>query len=113
MFEKDKLNILSMLDAADKIFEYTKGYSTADEFYNSQRDFDAAMMNFIVLGEMVTRLSDQFTEKFNQVDWYKIRGLRNIVAHNYFGIDAEEVWEIIRFHLPKLRDNLNLIIDSI
>lgn len=56
MFEKDKLNILSMLDAADKIFEYTKGYSTADEFYNSQRDFDAAMMNFIVLGEMVTRL---------------------------------------------------------
>lgn len=112
MFEKDKLNILSMLDAADKIFEYTKGYSTADEFYNSQRDFDAAMMNFIVLGEMVTRLSEAFTEKFNNIDWYKIRGFRNIVAHNYFGIDAEEVWEIIRFHLPKLRDNLNMILDS-
>lgn len=112
MFEKDKLNILSMLDAVGKIFEYTKGYSTADEFYNSQRDFDAAMMNFIVLGEMVTRLSDQFTEKFNQVDWYKIRGFRNIVAHNYFGIDAEEVWEIIQLHLPKLRDNLNTILDS-
>ncbi len=113
MFEKDKLNILSMLDAADKIFEYTKGYRTADEFYNSQRDFDAAMMNFIILGEMVTRLSEEFTEKFSQVDWYKIRGFRNIVAHNYFGIDAEEVWEIIRFHLPKLRDNLNLIVGSI
>ncbi len=112
MFEKDKLNILSMLDAADKIFEYTKGYSTADEFYNSQRDFDAAMMNFIVLGEMVTRLSEVFTEKFNCIDWYKIRGFRNIVAHNYFGIDAEEVWEIIRFHLPKLRNNLNMILDS-
>ena len=112
MFEKDRLNILTMLDAVAKIFDYTKEYSNADEFYRSQRDFDAAMMNFIILGEMVTRLSDQFTEKFNQVDWYKICGFRNIVAHNYFGIDAEEVWEIIQFHLPKLRDNLNTIIDS-
>jgi len=112
MFEKDKLNILSMLDAVDKIFEYTKGYSNADEFYSSQRDFDAAMMNFIVLGEMVTRLSEEFTGKFNSIDWYKIRGFRNIVAHNYFGIDAEEVWEIIRFHLPKLRNDLNMILDS-
>jgi len=49
MFEKDKLNILSMLDAVDKIFEYTKGYSNADEFYSSQRDFDAAMMNLTSL----------------------------------------------------------------
>ncbi len=113
MFEKDKLNILSMLEASDKIFEYTKCYSNGDEFYNSQRDFDAAMMNFIVLGEMVTRLSEPFTEKFNSIDWYKIRGFRNIVAHNYFGIDAEEVWEIIKLHLPKLRSNLTEIFDKI
>jgi uncharacterized protein with HEPN domain len=113
MFEKDKLNILSMLDAVGKIFEYTKGYNNADEFYNSKRDFDAAMMNFIVLGKMVTRLSEPFTERFNGIDWYKIRGFRNIVARNYFGIDAEEVWEIIRFHLPKLRDDLNEIADNI
>lgn len=66
MFEKDRLNILTMLDAVAKIFDYTKEYSNADEFCRSQRDFDAAMMNFIILGEMVTRLSESFTEKFNQ-----------------------------------------------
>ena len=106
MFEKDKLNILSMLEAIEKIFDYSKNYDNPDDFYESRRDFDAAMMNFIVLGEMVTRLSEQFTEKYNHIEWYKIRGFRNIVAHNYFGIDAEEVWEIIQSHLPKLKDDL-------
>jgi uncharacterized protein with HEPN domain len=113
MFEKDKLNILSILDAVSKIFEYTKDYENADDFYNNQRDFDAAMMNFIIIGEMVARLSEQFFEKFNQIDWFKIRGFRNIVAHNYFGIDAEEVWEIIKYHLPKFEKDLNKIIELI
>jgi len=110
MFEKDRLSVLSMLDAIEKIFDYSKDYDNPDEFYASQRDFDAAMMNFIILGEMVTRLSDQFIEKYNHIECYKIRGFRNIVAHNYFGIDAEEVWEIIQFHLPKLKDELNELI---
>jgi uncharacterized protein with HEPN domain len=68
------------------------------------------MMNFIVLGEMVVRLSEQFTEKYKQVDWYNIRGFRNIVAHDYFGIDAEEVWEIIQSHLSKLQNDLKEIV---
>lgn len=107
MFEKDRLSVLSMLEAIEKIFDYSKDYDNPDDFYESQRDFDAAMMNFIVLGEMVTRLSEQFIEKHNHIEWYKIRGFRNIVAHNYFGIDAEEVWEIIQFHLPKLKNEIN------
>lgn len=82
MFEKDKLNILSILDAAAKVFDYSKDYENADSFYSNQRDFDAVMMNFIIIGEMVVRLSDQFTDKFNHIDWHKIRGFRNIVVHN-------------------------------
>jgi len=46
------------------------------------------MMNFIVIGEMVARLTEEFVEQNTHVDWFKIRGFRNIVAHNYFGIDA-------------------------
>jgi len=107
MFEKDRLSVLSMLEAIEKIFDYSKNYDNPDDFYESQRDFDAAMMNFIILGEMVTRLSEQFTERYNHIEWCKIRGFRNIVAHNYFGIDAEEVWEIIQLHLPKLKNEIN------
>ncbi|MDZ7724076.1 MAG: HepT-like ribonuclease domain-containing protein [candidate division KSB1 bacterium] len=110
MSEKDKINILSILEAIQKIFSYSGHYSSADEFYENQRDFDAAMMNFMVVGEMVARLSDEFIEKHNHIEWQKIRGFRNIIAHNYFGIDAEEVWEIINIYLPKFRNELKAII---
>lgn len=113
MFEKDKLNLLSILDATEKIIDYSYDYNSADNFYRNQRDFDAAMMNFIVIGEMVVRLSEAFIESHDQIDWYKIRGFRNIVAHNYFGIDAEEVWQIINEHIPKLQNDIRSILDNL
>jgi uncharacterized protein with HEPN domain len=97
---KDRLNILSIIESIEKIFEYTKGYEDADQFYQNSRDFDAVLMNFIIVGEMVNRLSEKFLEDQRQINWSKIRGFRNIVAHDYFGIDAEEVWDIIQNHLP-------------
>ena len=113
MFEKDKLNLLSISESIKKILEYSDEYSNADEFYKNQRDFDAAMMNFIVIGEMVARLSEKFIEENKQIDWYKIRGFRNIVAHNYFGIDAEEVWQIIQTDIPKLQKEINDILQKL
>ena len=110
MSEKDKLNILAILEAIEKIAKYSAGYKNADEFYKNERDFDAAMMNFIIIGEMVSRLSDKFIAENSQIDWFKIRGFRNIVAHDYFGIDAEEVWQIIKTHLPKLEIDLQAIL---
>ena len=65
------------------------------------------MMNFIVIGEMVEKLSETFIKKTNtRIDWFKIKGFRNIIAHNYFGIDAEEVWQIIHDSLVKLKAEL-------
>lgn len=113
MSEKDRLNLLSILDSIKKILEYSAGYSNADEFYENQRDFDAAMMNFIIIGEMVARLSEEFIEGNKQIDWFKIRGFRNIVAHNYFGIDAEEVWQIIQSHIPKLQKEIHKILENL
>jgi uncharacterized protein with HEPN domain len=48
MSDKDRMNILSILDAINKIIEYSEEYENADQFYQSQRDFDAAMMNFLL-----------------------------------------------------------------
>ncbi len=70
-------------------------------------------MNFIIIGEMVSRLSDTLIEENKQVDWFKIRGFRNIVAHNYFGVDAEEVWQIIRNHIPGLQKNIRKILKKL
>ncbi len=63
--------------------------------------------NFIVIGEMAEKLSSDFlSETENDIDWFKVRGFRNIIAHNYFGIDAEEVWQIIHGSLIDLKESL-------
>lgn len=54
------------------------------------------MMNFIVLGEEVGKLSDETKNKATNINWHKIYGFRNIVAHHYFGINADIVWQIIQ-----------------
>lgn len=100
---KDFNCLLNIIDSIEKIESYTSGYASADEFNNDVKSFDATMMNFIVIGEMAEKLSeDLISETQAQIEWFKIRGFRNIIAHNYFGIDAEEVWQIINTNLKSL-----------
>jgi len=68
-------------------------------------------MNFVIVGEMVSKLSDEFKNTHTNIDWYRIKDLRNLVAHDYFGIDAEEVWQIIKSDLPKLENDILAILN--
>ena len=106
MLEKDNAIVLLMLEAIDKIFRYTNDLNTEIEFENDIESFDATMMNFIVIGECVSKLSDNFKDLNPQIDWRKVLSFRNVLAHDYFGILAEEVWEIIKKHLPMLKSSL-------
>ncbi len=63
-------------------------------------------MNLIVLGESVSKLSDEFKNKNKNIEWRKIYALRNVIAHGYFGLLAVEVWQIIENHLPVLKIDL-------
>jgi uncharacterized protein with HEPN domain len=102
--QKDSTCLLNMLDAIQKISAYTKEFENADDFNRNTLVFDATLMNFIVIGEMVEKLSESFLQKTaERVNWHKVKSFRNILAHNYFGVDAEEVWEIINKFLPDLR----------
>jgi len=106
MLTKDHHCLESIIEATDRIIEYTSGINSADDFNYDYRNFDATMMNFVVIGEMVDKLSDDFKKKHNKVEWIRIKGFRNIVAHDYFGIDAEEVWQIIKNKIPKLKADI-------
>ena len=70
MLNKDYYILLSILETIDKIIRYTGGYQSADELYQNDRDFDAAMMNFIVIGEESCKLSDEFKVKNEQINWF-------------------------------------------
>ncbi len=110
MLDKDTFCLETIIEAIDKINEYTSAFHTADEFNNDSRSFDATMMNFVVIGEMVEKLSEEFKSKHRSIEWIKIKGFRNIVAHDYFGIDAEEVWQLIKNKIPSLRTDIQQLL---
>ena len=82
---------------------------SADEFYADLKTFDAVLMNFVVIGESIAKLSQEVREQYPHVPWAKVRGFRNIVAHNYFGVDAEEVWQIVQTHIAVLLRDIEAI----
>jgi uncharacterized protein with HEPN domain len=107
--QKDLAIVSLMLETIDKIMIYTADLSTCSDFEKDIESFDATIMNFIVLGEIVGKLSEDFREKNVGIDWRKIYAFRNVLAHDYFGIYPAEVWEIIQKHLPALKSDLQLI----
>jgi uncharacterized protein with HEPN domain len=110
MLTKDQHCIESIIEAVDRIIEYTSGFDSADDFNEDYRNFDATMMNFVVIGEMIDRLSDELKNSYSRIEWAKIKGFRNIVAHDYFGIDAEEVWQIIKNKIPDLKVDMQSLL---
>ena len=59
--------------------------------------------HLLILGEAATRISDEFKEKHSEIPWSKIIGMRNILVHNYFGIDFDVVWSVVDKDLPELK----------
>jgi len=70
------------------------------------------MIHFINIGEMIERLSHGIKESYSDVPWRDIKDFRNLVTHNYFGIDADELWDIITNHLPTLKVSLATILQN-
>ncbi|MCK4677907.1 MAG: hypothetical protein KAT48_07230 [Bacteroidales bacterium] len=67
MLKKDQLILISVREAINKILNFSDPFSEADQFYYDEKSFDAVMMNFIIIGEMVQRLSDDFKSKHSEI----------------------------------------------
>jgi uncharacterized protein with HEPN domain len=104
-----ELLLEDILESCDRILEYTKGM-TFEEFQKNYLVIDAVVRNFTVIGEAANRIPDNFKMKHPEIDWDRIRGFRNRIVHDYFGIDYQIVWIIIDNNIPELRELVNRII---
>lgn len=109
MSDKIRFDLLSLLEAINKIELYSQTFFEADEFYHDQKSFDATMMQFIVIGEIISRLDEKFKYENSNIPWQKIKDFRNIIAHDYFGIDADEIWDIIQNKLLPLKVDIEVL----
>lgn len=103
--ERNKLHLLHIRDALNKIEEYTGGLDY-DKFAECDLEFDAIMMQIIVIGEAVNCLSDEFREKYSDQPWHRAVGMRNQTAHGYIGIKPDIVWDTIKNDFPILEKNI-------
>ncbi len=104
------LYVKTIILSIEKIFLYSSSYTDADNFYHDLKSFDATMIHFINIGEMIERIDGSIKDSYPHIPWRDIKDFRNLVAHNYFGIDADEIWDIIKNHLPKLENSMNKIL---
>lgn len=79
------LLIGDILESAYKILDYTEGLSF-EQFSSDGKTIDAVIRNFEIIGEAANRLPQKFRSNFNFVDWDRIRGFRNRIVHDYFGL---------------------------
>lgn len=98
-----ELLLEDMLESCERIIEYTQGLSF-DEFKKNYLVVDAVVRNFTIIGEAAGRIPDEYKIKHDQIEWDRIRGFRNRIVHDYFGIDYQIVWIIIENNIPELRD---------
>lgn len=97
-----------ILESCDKILQYTSNMSFND-FSRDAKTIDAVIRNFEIIGEAANRLPEEFKELHPSIDWYRIRGFRNRIVHDYMGIDFGIVWEIRNNYLPLLIASLRKI----
>lgn len=100
-----------MLESALKIKKYTNSLDY-ESFLNDEKTIDATVRNFEIIGEAANRIDPDFRLMNPEIDWKRIRGFRNRIVHDYFGIDYEIVWSIIENDLDKLIDYLEKLIKN-
>ena len=98
----DRLYLIHISESMSKIESYIDGLDF-DAFMQNSLVQDAVLRNLQVLAESTQRLSEDFKTAHPEIEWYKIAGLRNILVHDYLGIDIETVWIVVTGKLPELK----------
>lgn len=97
----DPALLLDMLQAAQKVLEYASGLDRP-RFESSSRDQDAILRQLTILGEAAKGISGEFRSEHPEIPWRRIAGFRDVVVHQYFNVNIEEVWRIVREDVPSL-----------
>lgn len=104
-----RLYLQDIVDSCAKVLRYTEG-ATSEAFFSDERTYDAVMRNLQVIGEATKNIPDQMREKYSEIDWRKIAGLRDIITHAYFQVDNDVIWSVIQQRIQPLQKQIQSLL---
>jgi len=112
MFPLPDIELLRHVEEAlEKILRHTKG-KTFEQICDDENLYDAIIRRFEIMGEASTKISQVTREKYPELPWREMVGMRNRLIHNYFDVDSKILWDTICNSLPELQMNLKLVLNQ-
>jgi uncharacterized protein with HEPN domain len=105
MKRSNDLYLSDILECIELIEEYTKGLNE-DNLQKDEKVQDAVTRRLEIIGEAAKNISDDFKKKTQNIPWRDIAGFRDIIVHSYYQLNVGKVWHVIKFDLPKLKEDL-------
>lgn len=108
----DKIRLQHILDAIIEIESYIGELEFTDFINNSMLRF-ACIKQIEIIGEASNYITQETKNKFSEIEWGQIVGMRNVLVHEYFGVDVNLVWEVIKNDLPALETKIIEILKQV
>ena len=109
MKRNDKLFIKDIISAMKSIEKFVEGLSL-DEVREDDKTSSAVIRKFEIIGEATRHVPDNLKEKYPDIPWKRMAGMRDRLIHAYFGVDYSLVWEAIKIDIPKLKPRLEEVL---
>jgi uncharacterized protein with HEPN domain len=100
-----RFRIEDIIEALDRIFQYVQGLDY-NSWLKDQKTIDAVIRNLEIIGEAAANVPQEIQDQYTDIPWYQMKGMRNILIHEYFGVDNEVIWKTIQEDLPILKTKM-------
>ncbi|MFQ6034867.1 MAG: DUF86 domain-containing protein [Sedimentisphaerales bacterium] len=111
MSRNEVMYLQDIADSCDKVLRFTKGLSLPD-LLQDEKTYDAVVRNLEIIGEAAKHISQNLRNQMPDIEWRKIAGMRDLLAHVYFGIDNDILWDVVQNKIPQLAIAIKLFLDS-